>query len=321
MSSDGAQVDLIRAEAAAWLARLRSEAVRPQDQAGFQQWLAQDVRHGDAFEEITGTWDLVGGVPIPRPMRHVQPGRSTVGRRNVLLGAALIAVSGVTAGYWYLQRPETYVTGTGEQRRILLGDGSTVLLDAESQIAVRLQSHRRDIALNRGRAYFEVAPNPRRPFVVSAGGHEIVATGTAFEVEDDAGSVSATLEHGQIIVSDEATQSPGYVLAPGDRIFFANGSAPTRDRPDMPLAMAWRTGRLGFDRETLAAAVAEMNRYSRRPLLVGDPAIGNYAISGLYTAGDNEAFARSVSMLLPIAVDSRPEQIILTAAKKTHPAY
>lgn len=307
--------ELIQAEAAAWLARLRSDSVRPQDQAGFQAWLAADARHAAAFEAVTATWDLVGGLKIPRPMRAVE--QPSPNRRGVLLMSACVAAAiGAGALYWRDQPPEIYATGHGEQRRLLLADGSRIVLDTDTQIAVKLGSDRREIALARGRAYFEVSPNPHRPFAVTAGGHEIVALGTAFEARLDGGAVTATLEHGRIAVAADGTNSRDYLLAPGDRIAFLPGGAVRRDRPDMTLALAWRQGRLGFDREPLAQAVAEMNRYASQPLVIDDPAIARLAISGIYTAGDNEAFANSISMLLPVKAEIEPSRIRLIGARK-----
>ena len=315
MSPDG-DLELIRAEAAAWLARLRSDSARPEDQAGFRAWLTRDERHAQAFEAITATWDAVGGLKLSRPMR---PAAATgPDRRGVLIGGVLaVAAASAGAAYWYNRdRPEIYATARGEQRRLLLGDGSRLVLDTDTQITARLGKERRQIVLDRGRAYFDVAPNPHRPFAVVAGAHEVVALGTAFDVTFQSGVVSATLEHGRIAVSGDATELNDYMLSPGDRIVFAADGETTRDRPDIALTMAWRTGRLGFDRETLGSAVAEMNHYSARPLVIGDPQIAHFVISGLYTAGDNDAFAKSVSALLPVIAEVGPKEIVLMSAKK-----
>ena len=72
-----------------------------------------------------------------------------------------------------------------------------------------------------------------------------------------------------------------------------------------------------FDRDTLASAVAQMNRYSRRPLLIGDRAVGGLLISGIYSAGDVEAFATSVSVVLPVEVQARPSGLTLIAARSS----
>ena len=306
------EINDIRAQAAAWLARLHSDAHTAEDEAGFQAWLAEDSRHRAAFEAITATWDLVGGAQFARPMRAAPAGPT---RRGLLIGGGLAAAGALAGGIWYVERGDVYETGKGEQKRIALADGSWLILDTETRLRVRLGRERRAITLEHGRAYFDVASDVLRPFVVNAGNHDVVVTGTAFDVQRANQAVSVTLERGHVFVRP-ASDANGktYSLAPGDRIAFAPNAQPRRDRPDLTLTMAWRTGRLGFDRETLAGAVAEMNRYGGLPIVIADPAIAKLEISGLYTAGDSADFARSVSLFLPVTADVETARVVLTAA-------
>lgn len=310
---DDADIDRIRAEAAAWLARLRSDSVLPDEQAGFQRWLAEDSRHAAAFDAITSVWDLVGGLDHSRPMRYVAPPRTD--RRAVLIGAALAASCAVGAGLWFRERGETYETAMGEQRRIALADGSWITLDTDTQATVWLHSSKREIALERGRAYFEVAPDANRPFVVTAGNASVTAIGTAFDVKRYSNALAVILEHGKVKVALGTPGTRDIVMVPGDRLVAMDGASPKLDRPDLSLLMAWRHGRLGFDNETLAAAVAEMNRYGQKPLVIADPAIANWRVSGLFGAGDGEAFAKSVAVLLPVSEVATPTEIVLSRAR------
>jgi transmembrane sensor len=311
---DDNDVEHIRAQAAAWLARLRSNAVRPEEQTGFQVWLAEDMRHAAAFDAVTGVWDLVGGLDHARPMRYVPPSRTN--RRAVLLGAALLAAGACGAGIWFVERGDSYSTAVGETRRVALADGSWITLDTDTRVTVWLRGARREIALEQGRAHFEVAPDSSRPFVVTAGIASVTAVGTAFDVRHESGALSVILEHGRVKVALGTPGSRDIDLVPGDRLISAPGEPPRLDRPDLSFLLAWRQGRLGFDGETLSSAVAEFNRYGGRPLVIGDPAIANLRISGLFSTGDSDAFARSVATLLPVAADAGPTEIVLNSAKR-----
>ena len=244
-----AETDDIRAQAAAWLARLHSDARQPEDQAAFQSWLAEDPRHHAAFEAITTTWDLVGGVQFARPMRAQQVGPS---RRGLLIGGSLAAAGALAGTVWFVERGDVYESGRGEQKRVALADGSWLILDTDTRLRVRLGRERRAITLEYGRAYFDVASDVLRPFVVNAGKRDVVVTGTAFDVQRADENVSVTLERGHVFVrpASDRDEQYTYALVPGDRIAFAPDMRPRQDRPDLTLAMAWRTGRLGFDRET-----------------------------------------------------------------------
>jgi transmembrane sensor len=307
--------DDIRAEAAAWLARLRSDAPQAEDHAGFQAWLAESPAHQAAFEQVTAAWDLVGGAAhVHRLQRTAMPKT----RRGVLIGGAIavgtVAASAAAFGIWRGMRLQTLQTDLGMQERVTLADGSSIMLDAKSKLRVAYGSERRAIVLEYGRAFFQVAPDPLRPFVVSAGGHDVVAIGTAFDVRCEDNAVSVTLEHGRVSVSESAQSEKNYTLDPGDRIQFAEGGV-KRDKAKLELTQAWRDGRLGFDREPLAEAIQELNRYSHQPLVIEDPSIAQLPISGVFTAGDNPAFARSIAQFLPVAIAVETGRIVLTAVR------
>ncbi|MGH6781448.1 MAG: FecR family protein [Sphingomonadaceae bacterium] len=297
----------IKAEAAAWLARLRSEERGPEDEVAFRAWLTEDARHAAAFDLVTGAWDMVGG--LDREVEREERERPAMGRRAVLVGgvAALAAVSG--ALFWRNAASDAYATELGEQRRVTLADGSSVTLDTETEIRVAFAKDRREVELIRGRAHFDVAKDPARPFRVTAAGREVVAIGTAFDVARREDEVAVLLVEGRIAVRAEGATAA--YPKPGERIVFGQRNAVRQERPDVQRATAWQEGRVIFDDQPLAAAVAEMNRYSRKPLVVADSELGTMRVSGTYSTGDAEAFARSIANLLPVAVRSTPQEILI----------
>ena len=238
------------------------------------------------------------------------------------MGAGLAAASAAGGGVWAaldVKSEASYSTSVGEQRRIALADGSLMMLDSDTSLRVRLSSARRSVILDRGRAHFEVAKDPMRPFVVRAAERQVVAVGTAFDVTRAEGDVTVLLVEGRVAVEPTMNlpNERRSMMVPGDRMTFAASGEGRRDRPDMAKLTAWHNGQLVFDRDTLASAVAQMNRYSRRPLLIGDRAVGGLLISGIYSAGDVEAFATSVSVVLPVEVQARPSGLTLIAARSS----
>jgi len=105
------------------------------------------------------------------------------------------------------------------------------------------------------------------------------------------------------------------VVAPGQRLVFADEKIVRDERPDLSRAIAWRDGRLAFYEDSVSAAVAEMNRYTRRPIVILDPQVGEMRISGNYSVGDAEAFARSLSVLLPVTVGLEKDRVTLRATQ------
>jgi len=103
-------------------------------------------------------------------------------------------------------------------------------------------------------------------------------------------------------------------MAPGDRLIFTAASTRARqDHPDIARETAWQSGRLIFENDTLQSAAAELNRYTRDPLVIADEQAAQMRISGVFRTGDSEAFARSVALLLPVTVDASGDRIVLSS--------
>lgn len=307
--SEVADIAEVRAQAAAWLARLRSEERAPQDEAGFRAWLAESETHRDAFDSINTVWEAAGALP-----REPQRKRAIAADRRAVLasGLALIA-TGAGFGVWRAATAGVYATEVGEQRRVALKDGSLVILDTDSKIRVDLSDKRRTVELLQGRAHFEVTRDARRPFVVNAAGRQVAAGGASFDVTRQKGQFCVLVTHGEVAVFDPH-RSGKQLVEKGARVTLANAdAAPRIDKPDLARVTAWQHGRAVFDNDTLADAVAEMNRYSRRPIVIEGEAAKTMHVSGVYSTGDTEAFAKSLSTLLPLDVQLAPDQVTITA--------
>lgn len=319
MSARHAERDarLVRAEAAAWLARLRSEERTAEDERGFRAWLAESEQHRAAFELTNSVFEMAGAAErgAARPHEVVQ-----VNRRHVLRAGVGFAAASIAGVAFYLRSGTTYATEIGEQRNVSLEDGTLVNLDTDSEIHVSMNEERRRVKLRRGRAHFDVAEDPVRPFEVIAGQQLVVASvgpmRRQFDVSRDGALVSVLLEQGPVQVTQDtaaATLLPR-TITPGELVVFAEDRVVREERPPLEQAMAWRHGRLAFFEEPLADAVAAMNRYTRRPLVILDAEIARMPISGNYSVGDPQAFATSISVLLPVQVELERNRITLRAA-------
>jgi transmembrane sensor len=307
----------IRAEAAAWLARIRSDDGDRRDIAGFQTWLDEDVRHQHAFDSISEIWDAVGGLERFDRLAERRPRRAPRKRAANLARIAVALVVASIAAWAVLLQPEPpqiYATEIGEQRRLALADGSSAILDTATSIRVDYHESRRAIELLRGRAHFDVAADPIRPFVVSTSRRQVVALGTAFDVERSETSLAVTLLRGRIAILPAAKSpdlQPLDLTTPGEHVVFSGAALVRKERRDLYAATAWQSGRAVFNDRSVAQAIAEMNRYSRRPIVVADESVARMRISGTYDIGDTDAFATSLAALLPIRVTREPGRIVL----------
>jgi transmembrane sensor len=309
----------IRAEAAAWIARLHSDSRTSQDERGFQDWLAARAEHEAAYKSLMVAWDSVREVPRERRSEASQES-FLMRRRAVLASVGSLAVVGLGLLSWRASFAGVYETGIGEQRHVALGDGTEVFLDADSRIRVRFDHHRRVIELQKGRANFRVAADSTRPFVVQAVDRQIIADQSTFDVRRDGDQVTVVMARGQasvgVGVDDKANARS---LTAGERL-IATSAEVKIDEPNLPRLVAWQSGQAIFDNDTLEDAAREMNRYSTVVLSVAKPVASELRLSGVYRVGDNETFARSVAVLLPIKVVEADGKIQLVADTKRWPA-
>lgn len=327
----------VAAEAAVWMARLHGPDRSRSMERECLAWQARSAAHRLAFERCTDTWQEVAGVQVSRA--HAAPGRGSrsgaryrgSGRRHVLAVAALSLLAASAVGLW---PDDSYSTGVGEQRLIVLADGSRVTLNTSTTVRVKMTKGLRALTVERGEALFEVAKDPARPFVVSVCDAKVVATGTAFVVRATAPMergedvFGVTLIEGRVIVqpsggvAQSALNRP-IAMTPGARLRVgwaagergASASIGARlDRPPIESLLAWKRGFVVLDDVSLTAAVAEMNRYSRAQIVLGDSdALAAMRVSGAFSAGDNEAFARAVAKLYGLVVRAGDGMLELAA--------
>jgi transmembrane sensor len=315
-------------QAGYWCLSLAEGPLTPADQAAFDRWLAEPD-NAQAFADASDVWDAIDDISNRPELIHLRGAALETFRRanrqrwtrpaaprwawsgavaTCLVVAALAAI--------LLHVPtQIYRTGIGERQLAMLEDGSKLSLDADTEVDVRMARGRRELVLVRGRAKFDVAKDPLRPFSVTAGDKMVVATGTAFTVEMLDRHVHVLLYEGHVAVLDRDSRTPiiraeprhgnkaaaDQMLVPGRELVMPLGAGGgTLETADVPQSLSWETGQLIFDDEPLASAVARVNRYSKEKVRVGDAGAAAAHVSGVFTAGDTDAFVEAVTALAPV---------------------
>lgn len=230
------------------------------------------------------------------------------GRRralSALLGVAGFGVGGAAA--WRLWREHipgwqaTLATATGRQSVQALPDGSTIALDAQTRAEVRYYGARRHVRLLAGTAFFSVARDAARPFVVDAAHARITVLGTRFEValaED--GALRVAVEEGRVRVQDQAGGRGACELTARETLHWPPGGAPRRGSEPGDVA-PWRDGWLDFRHEPLGPAVQRLARYSAKPLRV-EPGAAQLPVFGRVRIAEAGEWLRLLPRTLPVTV-------------------
>jgi transmembrane sensor len=218
-------------------------------------------------------------------------------------------------------------------RHTQLPDGSTVDLTARTSLTVRYTASQRTLVLKTGEAFFSVTPNHARPFIVNTEGVRIRAVGTQFNVRQESDRVVVTVVEGIVDVSSMGSQVDGAAGATaaaggtnllrinaGNEVTWMVRSGERIVRATEPeRAAAWREGRLDYVNESLAAVIADVNRYSSRRLLIRGTDVGGMSYTGTVFLNAVDEWLRAMPSEFPIRVvqGSNQEFIIEPSSAST----
>ena len=294
----------------AWNRCDKLKMLRPEDGTIDADLLSQ-IEFVDAEDELEGgevepgAFPAAGSAASAGTRSHgVLLGVAPLSRRAWLTAAGVVGVAVLGVGGWALQNGwETYRTEIGGQQQIALSDGSTVDLNTDSELRVRLASSRRDLVLQRGEALFHVAHDKQRPFFVTAETTVVRAVGTAFSVRiHDDSRVEVLVTEGRVAVgtpesAGQSTQLSSSVAVSKDEdaeVIHGRVSARHMHSDETARKLAWTTGHLAFEGEALGEAVGEFNRYNVRHLSIGDPAITEMHFGGTFRLNDPDSFVAAL---------------------------
>jgi transmembrane sensor len=332
--------------AAEWAVRLM-DRMASKDQEELAAWLAADPLNGQALEEVVAAWHAVDHYAASPEIVALRETALAEGRRapsrlrrwqarrpNWLVAAALLLTL-AGGGLWRWLTPQAFATGLGERRVVVLSDGSKISLDASTIVQFAYSHDKRQLWLKRGRAKFDVAKDPLRPFSVSAANKMVVATGTSFSVECIENQVRVVLYDGHVAVLESGGGNAPHPLEVGPRqvpvdrllaignelILPANKPSGARFEPvsiepiDPGRSQSWESGLLVFEDEPLQLAIDRMNRYAQKPLVIADPAVSRLRISGVFRAGDTDALLEGLAAAFGVEARQAGDAISLIDAR------
>jgi transmembrane sensor len=303
-------------EALEWVVRRASRAPDGEEQAAFEAWMNAHPSHPGAYLRAQAIELALGKLALDEDLRPSQETlhtgleatayRHAYGRRNFLVAAAAgVAAIGVGLSLRGMKAGEVLNTAKGEFRKVPLADTSTVTLNGATRLEVRLGANERRLALTQGEAWFQVAKDKSRPFVVEAGAVSVRAVGTAFSVRRFAQGADVVVTEGVVEVWTDRAGARTRRMSAGDQAYVPDSAADIairREPAEVERKLAWRDGLLVFQDDPLAVAIAEFNRYNARTVVLNDPGLRDRKIVGQYRIDQPERFADDVHALLGVPV-------------------
>lgn len=334
MSRDQDLTTLIAEQAAHWWVLFHSEGASRQDHREFAEWVARSPERVEAYLRVAHLEQTLGSADVPWPStasevlireakaspqepsslprqhaaqhRHERRSRTGPGMRFALGLAATLALC-VGVAWVTIARPQEFQTRLGEQRTVVLADGSHVTLNTASKIRVRLRKDGRLIELVKGEALFAVVHDVSRPFDVRTGATVLRAVGTQFDVDQREDHTTVTVVEGRVALMTEggpagSAASPP-ILAAADRLVIRR-SAPAllQHGTNVQAATSWTQGQLVFERRALGEVVEEFNRYNPERIEIESPSLRQEQITGIVQTNDPASFIEFLASIPGVVI-------------------
>jgi transmembrane sensor len=312
--------------ASEWFARTKSDDAGKSDDRRLTEWLSKSVSNEQDYEMAEVVWLISGELKGDPDIDRLSSKAAKTKPSFVVRLGVVTAVIGVIAAILFFAEAQhlsfhaTYATAVGEQRSVFLPDGSRVFLNTASALRVNYSLKHREIWLDGGEATFEVTKSPWRPFEVRTSKGTAVAVGTRFDVFVRPQSLEVAIIEGAVAVRPASLTGAGLptIVHAGEVLTVNPAFDVSVHRGELSSILQHQFQRLEFDGVSVADAISEFNRYSRRPVRVATPDIGALQISGVFHAGDIETFVHSLEASLPISVIEQEDSVLLVSKGGSH---
>lgn len=314
-----------------WLVMLCSPNLTPENEAEFFAWLEASPAHQAAYLQAEQTWERGKVMAQTRARRQRAAAQSEESSwrdffnfgswQYGAIASVLFVALGVMGYSKFVDRPPTtvfYQTAVGEQRDVLLSDGSTLTLNTNSKVKTVISRDRRVVYLEFGEVFFSIASKPdRRPFDVYTGTGMVRVLGTKFTIYNSGDSTVVTVQEGSVGVdqqqesgnSEDASFEADVTLKRNQQVVVAENSSTALvvQDVDASASLGWRSKSLVFRGDPLQKVVDQINRYFEQQIKIGDEALAQKQVAAVIQVSDFEIMLSTLTQSLNLEVVRKPD--------------
>ena len=321
------ELDHIEGCAADWIAeRDRCGGHLPAERAAaLAAWLAASTAHRVAFLRLDAAWqraDRLRALQSATPLATSSASRGGVRQwfarpmvQRAAVGLSLcVLVAAVGTSLMYKQTSQTYMTEHGQRESIILADGSQLTLNTATKLRTAVNKQARQVWLDRGEAYFDIAHDPQHPFIIHAGKQTVTVLGTKFSLYRDGDRLRVAVVEGRVQVQGGEQSRPALLTRNHAAVADAgNVLVTTESSQQLSASLGWLQGKLVFNDVSLAEAARQFNRYGHKQLVIKDEAAAHISIGGVFDAANVEAFARLLHAGFGLTMQTEGDDILISS--------
>jgi transmembrane sensor len=261
----------------------------------FNRFMAEDIHNtGKQWKEISNmksekeinvdkAWNNVYSKLNKGELKpNAGPATIRTMRYNFLrIAAVALIILGLGTTALYLNNAGTFskkisMTTSNDQKNLLvaLPDGSKIYLNRNTELSYHANfgKHKRDVSLT-GEAFFEIAPDASKPFIIDAGDARVKVVGTSFNIitNNKESAVEVYVTTGKVMVSDNSG-SQSILLDPGFVGTMDSKKSGKSENKDLNY-LSWKTGLLVYSGQKLEVVFNDLKRVYNMDIVADDPSI------------------------------------------------
>ncbi len=338
MSTDNSRAQIIE-QAAAYQTRIAAGKMNPGDWEELETWINASAEHrrvlesmGDLAQSLEPLGRAARARSVPNSLTRLLPllqdarneADAFADRRRgwrpwpVALAAGLVLAAALSMFFALndVQGPPAgfvvHETAIAERRTVLLEDGSSIALNADTRLLVAFSESERRVKLEHGEIFADVASDSTRVFSVAVAGHVVRVTGTAFNVRFRDESARVTVDEGNVDVVEATAVAAPVAMRAGQALVLGQDASPvTLSQDQLRDISAWRDGWLHFDNESLAAVVDELNLHVDTRIYIGSRRAAQLRVSGAFNVDNLDGLLEALEAVLPITVTRKTDRIVI----------
>jgi transmembrane sensor len=313
---DKRSMNILEDEAICWLTTLNSPEVSKAKEEAFFAWLSTSPAHQAAYLKAEQLWQRGAA------LAHVSSPAARASQPVVwfLAAAASLLLVGLVFLFPMFKSPDELIfqTAIGEQKKVLLEDGSQLELNTNSTIKMIYSRTARVAHLEQGEVFFSVKKDQSRPFDVVTDAGQVRVVGTRFAVQRLKEDVVVTVEQGAVALGSVASNNEEFkssrVLGANQRLALSaaiKGQEP--EQIDTRSGLAWRDRLLVYRGQSMAQVVEDFQRYFPISIELADERTAQISVTAVIQLKDANTAISSLSdaFNLQVKFDQTGSRVIL----------
>lgn len=298
------------------------------------EWRSQNSENETVFQSFSKTWDCTEKTNIIQDINLDQEWINLTSRINgfneshennkfrfiklyrIAAVFLVLALSIIVVRHYFFNNNERLLFAAEKPVELSLPDGSTISLNvfAEIKYPEKFSKETRTVSLQKGEAFFNIARDEEKPFIVETEKLTVKVLGTSFCVDvRETGETSVIVSTGKVEVTRREHPDDKQILNPGDKLIYSNNSDSfSSSVNDDSNFLGWKTKKLIFKNELFSKVISDINHTYHKNIIIENETLKNCRLTASFDDQSFEAVLRILESAMNINIKYTENSIVIS---------